>query len=340
MAVPRGSLLAAAAVMAAALAAAGLPKFTPSYATVAPDGDAQSMRALRSQVALLSEQYRELTERQEALSAGFADADSRIALTSDRPEPLEASLDAQPSVEGLGKSAGSLTVETRDRRESLREDVLRPIFQIVGDEAVGSGVLIHRGHDEDGDYYLALSCYHVLRDILAESEDAVPEEYLFTLCFDQIGDGEVFAEARMLRQEASNDLALLRIDTGRNLGPVAQIAPLERASDVRPFTPVYTVGCPLGTGAQATLGEVTREDWVVDEQPYWMVSSPAYFGNSGGGVFLADTHELVGIFSKIYTHGSYRPQVVTHMGLAVPLPTLHGWLQEIGYGVLLPASGE
>ncbi len=323
MAVPRGSLLAAAAVVAAALAAAGLPKFTPSYSAMNPDGNAESMRSLRSQVAELTEQYHELTERHEELSIGFASADPRIALSSDLSEPLEAT-----------------ALMKRDRRDALREDVLRPVFQIVGEEAVGSGVLVYHGTDEDGEYYLALSCYHVLRDILAESKDAVPEEYRFTLCFDQIGDGEVYAEARMLRQEASNDLALLRIDTGRDLGPVAQLAPLDRADDVRSFTPVYTVGCPLGTGAQATLGEVTREDWMVDEEPYWMVSSPAYFGNSGGGVFLADTHELVGIFSKIYTHGSYRPQVITHMGLAVPLPTLHRWLQDIGYGMLLPASAE
>ena len=67
-----------------------------------------------------------------------------------------------------------------------------------------------------------------------------------------------------------------------------------------------------------------------------MISSPAYFGNSGGGVFLEETQELIGVFAKIYTHGSYRPQVVTHMGLAVPLPVLHEWLESEGYGHLLP----
>ena len=67
-----------------------------------------------------------------------------------------------------------------------------------------------------------------------------------------------------------------------------------------------------------------------------MVSSPAFFGNSGGGVFLADSLELIGVFSKIYTHGSYRPQLVTHMGLAVPLDVRHDWLADMGYGFLDP----
>ena len=62
-----------------------------------------------------------------------------------------------------------------------------------------------------------------------------------------------------------------------------------------------------------------------------MVSTPAYFGNSGGGVFLAETCELIGIFSKIYTHGTYQPQVITHMGLAVPINVIHDWLDEIGF---------
>ena len=62
------------------------------------------------------------------------------------------------------------------------------------------------------------------------------------------------------------------------------------------------------------------------------------FGNSGGGVFHGDTLELVGIFAKIYTHGSYRPQVITHMGLAVPLDRLHSWLSEVGYEHLLPQN--
>jgi S1-C subfamily serine protease len=69
----------------------------------------------------------------------------------------------------------------------------------------------------------------------------------------------------------------------------------------------------------------------MEDEDYWMVSTPAYFGNSGGGVFLAETCELIGIFSKIYTHGTYQPQVITHMGLAVPINVIHDWLDEIGF---------
>ena len=224
------------------------------------------------------------------------------------------------------------------RRKQLRDDILRPVFQVSGDDAVGSAVLVYRGKDEQGAYYLALSAYHVLRDIVANENDVDPHEVVFDNIFDQITGGPVIVPGIMLAEKIDSDLALLRINTDIDLGAVAQLAPLARLNLIDAFSPVYTVGCPLGTNAQATRGEITRDDWVVDEQPYWMVSSPAYFGNSGGGVFLEETHELIGIFSKIYTHGNYRPQVVTHMGLAVPLDTIHGWLNGIGYGFLVADS--
>jgi len=223
-------------------------------------------------------------------------------------------------------------------RETLRREVLRPVFQVSGEDAVGSAVLVYHGKDEKGPYYLALSCFHVLRDIIDYYEVDAPNEVLFDNIFDQLGEKPITLQGRMIAENIPADLALLRIDTEMDLGPIATIAALPKEAMVDAFTPVYTVGCPLGTSAQATRGEVTRNDWVVDGQDYWMVSSPAYFGNSGGGVFLEEGHELIGIFSKIYTHGSFRPQVVTHMGLAVPLSTIYAWVRSIGYDRILPQA--
>ena len=225
-------------------------------------------------------------------------------------------------------------------RQALRETILEPVFQIAGGDAVGSGVLIHRDEDDAGPYYMALSCYHVVRDILSNA-GSIEEVLRNPLdCYFETSNGQsITVQARMVAEDLSTDLALLRINTDLDLGRVARLGPKERAAQVQSFDPIYTVGCPLGTSSQATRGEVTRTGWKVDGETYWMVSSPAYFGNSGGGVFLEDTHELVGIFSKIYTHGSYRPQVITHMGLAIPLQTIHEWLESIGYERALPSSG-
>lgn len=279
--------------------------------------------------------YRELLEEQGAVilrqASRLADQESQLADGFLRLDGLRDSVQAQAVLAATTKPAMTASM----RRKQLRHDILRPVFQVSGDDAVGSAVLVFHGEDEDGAYYLALSAYHVLRDIVANENGVDPHEVVFDNIFDQITGGPVIVPGVMLAEKIDSDLALLRINTDIDLGAVAQLAPLARLNLIDAFSPVYTVGCPLGTNAQATRGEITRDDWRVEDQPYWMVSSPAYFGNSGGGVFLEETHELIGIFSKIYTHGNYRPQVVTHMGLAVPLETIHGWLNGIGYGFLV-----
>lgn len=306
------------------------------------------------QLRLLNGAVQRLTAQQQTFQNGMTiyqqELDEQAQLLGDQVEVIQNGFvrmdDSFSAITGLRNSVEAQAVTTASlppivlpsvQRANLRRDVLQPVFQVSGEEAVGSAVLVYRGSDEEGAYYLALSCYHVLRDIVDFEHTDTPHEVVFDNIFDQLGKEAVTLPGRMLAENIDADLALIRINTNRDLGHLAMIAPLKQEALVEAFTPVYTVGCPLGTSAQATRGEVTRNDWVVDGQDYWMVSSPAYFGNSGGGVFLAESHELVGIFSKIYTHGTYRPQVVTHMGLAVPLSTIHTWVKNIGYGHILPS---
>jgi S1-C subfamily serine protease len=238
------------------------------------------------------------------------------------------------------QTASSASHKLEVRQLDLRQQILHPVFQLSGGEAVGSAVLIHQGEDDLGRYYLALSCYHVVRDILEERGEIqdLRQEKLSAV-FTAIDATETNGSARLMEWDIDNDLALLRLDTQQDLGPVAKIAPRQSKHHLGVFSEIYTVGCPLGTAAQATHGEITREAWQIDGQDYWMISSPAYFGNSGGGVFDSESLELVGIFAKIYTHGSYRPQVITHMGLAIPIHVIHDWLAEVGYQEILPSNG-
>ena len=61
------------------------------------------------------------------------------------------------------------------------------------------------------------------------------------------------------------------------------------------------------------------------------MSAPSYIGNSGGGIFNPKTRELVGIFTKIFTHGSLNPTIVPHLGLGVPTDQIHEFLDESGF---------
>jgi hypothetical protein len=71
-----------------------------------------------------------------------------------------------------------------------------------------------------------------------------------------------------------------------------------------------------------------------------MLSAPTYIGNSGGGIFDAKSHQLIGVFSKIYTHGNLRPTVVPHMGLATPMHQVYEWIEKEKLGRLVANEGH
>jgi len=323
----------------------------------------QTQNSIQFSQKLLDESQRKLGKEQERLNLELQSSRAKVekqgdALRGQRRDLVSYSerLSAQGNKLELGLTAVNrlrkdlqedfrlqMAAMAKKKPESrlleLQDQILSPVFQLSGGEAVGSAVLFHKKVSGEHTQYYALSCYHVIRDILENRSDlkdfsAVWIEATFTY-----PDGkESHATARMVAWDVPTDLALLELRSESPLTRIAELAPENREKDLGVFSKIYTVGCPLGTAAQATKGEITRHGWEVDGEDYWMVSSPAYFGNSGGGVFHAETLELVGIFAKIYTHGTYRPQVITHMGLAIPISTIHAWLRAAGYEDLLRPS--
>lgn len=235
---------------------------------------------------------------------------------------------ATSSVENIAK------VLDRDTSR-MWNDLLGPTVQLMGDETVGTGVLLHSEQVEGSDDYTTyvITAWHVIRDIQASPESTnrpVPVTIYSR-------DGDIRSEtAHLLKYDSTLDVALLRLDSTRAVECGAKLAPRERLRQVAIFERIYAVGCPLGNDPIPTFGEIADTHHSVDGQHYWMISAPTYIGNSGGGVFDADTHELLGIFTKIYTHGTLRPTVVPHMGLATPLPMIYDWLEQVGYAKLEP----
>src|SRR5262249_51787967 len=141
--------------------------------------------------------------------------------------------------------------------------------------------------------------------------------------------------ADMLAYDEGIDLVLLRLRGDHKYPDVAKLIATADVPRVTVFTPIYAVGCPLGNDPVPTAGEISSLRNNVASHNYWMINAPTYFGNSGGGVFLAKTRELIGVFSKIYTHGSGRPTVIPHMGLATPAGAVVEFLEKNGYGFVV-----
>jgi hypothetical protein len=220
---------------------------------------------------------------------------------------------------------------------SMWRDIVGPVVQLAGDASVGSGVLLRsQENTETGGFRTHLiTAWHVVRDIqgdLSNQDMPVP-------VFVYLEDGSVREEeALLLAFDADLDAALLEVLTEEPFENGAALPPRSKLAEVRIFEPVYAVGCPLGNDPIPTHGEVATVDHRVDGESYWMINAPTYIGNSGGGIFDSETRELLGIFSKIYTHGALRPTIVPHMGLVTPLTPIYDWLEESGYASVIPAE--
>ncbi|MEE2887691.1 MAG: trypsin-like peptidase domain-containing protein [Planctomycetota bacterium] len=228
------------------------------------------------------------------------------------------------------------------RRDSsaLTRELLAPSIQLNGDDTVGSGTLIYSEKNlktKAFDTY-ALTSYHVIRNILADTPRAKREGLAITVYLDKGKKKEVKGD--MVAHEAHIDAALIKLRSKVQFTKVARVCDQQTSKSLRVWDGIYAVGCPLGNDPIPTQGEVSSLHNELNGANYWMINAPTYFGNSGGGVYLANSRELVGVFSKIYTHGRGNPVVIPHMGLLTPMPSIRKWLDKIGMSFVLKSKAR
>ena len=218
---------------------------------------------------------------------------------------------------------------------SLTRDLLAPTVQLNGQETVGSGTLVRSDRDPRTGTArnFALTAYHVVRNILNDTPHARTDGIPVTV---YTAEGRIEVRAQLISSQRALDVALLTLDTDRTFDQVAKVLPRETSDSVRVWDEVYAIGCPLGNDPIPTQGTVSSTDNLIQGTNYWMISAPTYYGNSGGGIFLAEGRRLMGVFSKIYTHGRGNPVVVPHMGLCTPMAAIYAWLDAEGLDDVIP----
>lgn len=237
---------------------------------------------------------------------------------------LEASLRTNRKV--LEQLAGKVAVHP----EVLTREMLLPTVQLNGDDTVGSGTLVKSAKDpETGEVetYI-LTSYHVVRNIFTDSPRTLKEGIAVNIYGLQATEDL----ADMVSYDQKIDAALLRLRSDTIYQRIAKVLPRGLAKRVEVWDRIFAIGCPLGNDPVPSGGTISSKTNILNGTNYWMINAPTYYGNSGGGVFLAESTYLVGIFSKIYTHGRGNPVVVPHMGLCTPIDLVYGWLDREGYG--------
>ena len=239
--------------------------------------------------------------------------------------------------ETRGQIATLASTIYQDNNE-LTDKMLLPTVQLNGDDTVGSGTIVFSGPNKknrDKVETYVLTSYHVVRNILADTPRAKKTGFEVTV---YMPDENLIVKGRMVASEPKIDAALVQLETERKLPNVANVLPRTETDQVKVWDQVCAVGCPLGNDPVPSKGEVSSISNLLNGTNYWMINAPTYFGNSGGGIYRSDTRQLIGVFSKIYTHGKSQPVVVPHMGLCTPMDLIYEWLTEAKMDHLLRSS--
>jgi len=250
-----------------------------------------------------------------------------------RTTEKDAALKLSETQNALTNLAGQVLQDSNQ----LTRSMLLPTVQLNGDDTVGSGTLVFSGRNPKNDQVesYVLTSFHVVRNILADTPKAQADGFEVTI---YLPGEKVTLKGRMIANSTKIDAALVKLDGNREFPHVANIFPRSCDRPIKVWDAVCAVGCPLGNDPVPSHGEVSSLVNELNGSNYWMINAPTYFGNSGGGVYLASTRQLIGVFSKIYTHGKGNPVVVPHMGLCTPICSIYDWLHEEGLDHLLQSN--
>lgn len=299
------------------------------------DGERRERAALEARATDLgrraSDLERALGEARAALDATGDDAGASIHRIDERQAELESHLsalqeDLRAAVRRVDLEAADITSAKRRLDAIAPEDfsvLLSPTVKISSKSDVGSGTVIYSA--KQGGRYVSyvLTAHHIVEQNW-DPKTPIPLQVLS------------FKEGKRTREEngvviAVNqtiDLALIELDTDAGYDAVAKMISPARAPDVRLYARVHALGCPLGYAPIPTSGELTTKAKVLDGQSYWMINAPTIFGNSGGGIYLADTGELIGILSRISAYKNLIDVAVPHMGIVTSMPDVYAWLDR------------
>lgn len=228
----------------------------------------------------------------------------------------------------------------------LHEKVLYPVVRVRTNKAGGSGTVIYSQPDpgNEGEYLsFVLTNWHVVREAITQVKEwdsllrrDVKKDVLTQVSvevFDYVRLSEMNSantfRADIIAYDKNHDLAILKLDSPREVGHVAKLIDRAESDKVKLFTPVWACGCSLGHDPFATDGYITflKED--IDNRQYWMNNADQIFGNSGGAVFHAQTGEQLGVTARVtISQLGFSLDVQTWMNFCIPAWRIYDFLEE------------
>lgn len=182
------------------------------------------------------------------------------------------------------------------------------------------------------DHWSSLHGRYVQKDIRGT---AVVETFLFNMQSRVIGSTSYMAD--IVCYDKNEDLAILLIRAANKFPHVASLYPEEKINDLLSGMEVRTVGAGLGEKPfMSPPGFIGQFGFEIENKEYLLVSSASIFGNSGGGTFMWETGELLGIPSRLPVR--WGGDAITHMSYIIPAWRIYEFLREQVYQFIFDPS--
>jgi S1-C subfamily serine protease len=187
-----------------------------------------------------------------------------------RSKEHDADMKLSEANRAIAQLAGQLY---RDPNE-LTRTMLLPTVQLNGDDTVGSGTIVFSGPNEKHGHKTetyALTSYHVVRNILADTPKAQTDGFEVTI---YLPGEKLVVKGKMVAAQPKIDAALVQIFTDRKLPNVANVLPRAEAPTIKVWDAVCAVGCPLGNDPVPSNGEISSLSNELNGANYWMINAP------------------------------------------------------------------
>lgn len=231
----------------------------------------------------------------------------------------------------------------------LHQKMIYPIVRVRTQRAGGSGIVVFsKPAGPDGEMLTyVLTNHHVIsdaigfeekwdglsgRDVKTEVRSPVEVE-IFSYRNLSWEEGTKTVQADIVAWDEPFDLALLQLRSEAQYKYVADLYPRDLVKELRIGEQTLTVGCSLGhKPIPSSVGMITSLDESMENQRWWMHSSPAIYGNSGGACFVMNRFEVFGITSRIaVSMAGFSMDPITWLVYVIPVTRIYGWLEDVHY---------
>ena len=232
----------------------------------------------------------------------------------------------------------------RELLDKRHKQLMLPVVRIRTGSAIGSGTVIYSREKEDGEASTyVLTNFHVIEGLIQVKDQwsallqrnvkkdvrGIADTDFFEYRWLSRAVGATTIQTDIIAYDREEDLALLRLRSGRSIPSVAKLYPREQESQLRVTMPVYCVGAGLGNYPVITEGMLSQFGIEIDNREFWASTAPGIYGNSGGALFLdGEDYQLIGVPARIaVTWGT----PITHLMYAIPITRIYSFLESQRY---------